>query len=37
MSLDGIIDIDIDGFHETVKLLSKKYNFDYERRLKHES
>lgn len=31
MSYDGLIDIDEDGFHEVVKILSKRYKFDYER------
>lgn len=31
MSVDGLIDIDEDGYHETIKLLSKKYGFQYER------
>ena len=30
-SFDGVIDIDEDGYHEIMKILSKKYRFIYER------
>ena len=33
-SLNGVIDIDLDGYHETMLLLAKRYNFRYERRKK---
>lgn len=36
MSYRKKLDIDEDGFHETVKALSKHYNFEYERRLKND-
>lgn len=31
MAFDGLIDIDEDGYHEVMKILSKKYSFVYER------
>lgn len=30
-SFENLIDIDEDGFHEVLKILSKKYNFKYKR------
>ena len=33
-SFNGEIDIDLDGYHEVLLLLSKKYRFEYERRKK---
>lgn len=32
LSLEGKIDIDFDEYHETMRMLSKKYRFTYERR-----
>ena len=32
MKWDGLIDSDLDGYHEVLKILSQKYNFVYERR-----
>jgi len=29
-----LIDIDIDGYHETLKVLADKYHFEYDRREK---
>ena len=31
LSFDDIIDIDEDGFHETMKLMAEKYKFSYTR------
>lgn len=33
----GLIDMDVDGYHETMNILSQKYNFSYERRRKDGS
>ena len=33
---NGEIDFDFDGYHETIKLLSKKYHFNYRRVLKED-
>jgi len=34
---DGEIDIDLDGYHETMKVISREYAFEYERSLKNVS
>lgn len=36
MSMDGIIDIDVDGYHETMKIIAEKYRFNYFRRIKDD-
>lgn len=36
MAFDGLIDMDANGFHETMKILSKKYHFHYERKKKSD-
>ena len=33
---NGEIDMDIDGFHETMKVLSRELGFEYERKKKKE-
>ena len=32
ISLDGKIDIDLDGFHKTMELLASRLGFEYRRR-----
>ena len=34
-SLKEKIDIDRDGFHETMKILSQKYKFHYQRKVRN--
>jgi len=32
--MNGLIDIDRDEYHETMKIMSKKYGFEYSRKEK---
>ena len=36
MSMDSMIDIDVDGYHETMRILGEEMNFDYEREKKNQ-
>ena len=36
MAIDSLIDIDVDGYHETMRRLGEEMNFDYEREKKNK-
>lgn len=36
LAWDGLIDMDMDGYHETMKMIAEEYGFIYDRRKKNE-